>query len=303
MTQQLNLLNDNVITANSRAFFKRNSASSSISSGSNWPLFSLAGANTFNIGGGFTITSETTVTCNFDGYVNFGGVMVGGSSINWRSVLKVAGSTVQDFLAYQTANAIYSAPWSATFQVSEGDTIEFENSSGASSTVGDNGFCYLERISDFSAGQPVGFGLATANLFGLVKKNTFQRKDLSSDLDLNPSPGIISDLSFTGLEVGATYKYTCVLNYRPDTTGPADCTLHLRDDTTNTGVGFSTQWNTAVGSTNNRRGAVITDIVTMASTSLNLFNETGADIVLVANTIHGTPQKATYAILERLNNY
>ena len=161
----VNLMSDNVVSANAKASYilGGNKATSDAT------LIDIFDTETYNVGNGFTKTSASRVTADFDGYVNITGqlfstVAEGGG---YNSQFQINGTLVAEWKAGNTAQ---SMPIAYQVAVSVGDYFEVKCTTGSGSTYkATSTYINFERISEFSAGQPVGFGKATATDFGLVK--------------------------------------------------------------------------------------------------------------------------------------
>lgn len=165
MAQLLNLLDDNVVTANSRALFIRSSGSASTAPGSYFEFADVSNAKAYNLGGGFTITTNQRVTCNFDGQVNINGVLQGTSVTTQQASLWKNG-VYQTTMGRNTGTTI-NLTLSCAVNVVNGDYLEIRNDGSGSVAIDANGFVAFERVAEFSAGAPVGFGLGTSTKAGL----------------------------------------------------------------------------------------------------------------------------------------
>jgi hypothetical protein len=83
-------------------------------------------------------------------------------------------------------------------------SIRFDNSVTMNSVANTN-YVSITRVADYTAGSPVGFGIATADTYGLVKATKYQRKYLTAN---QTAVGWVSDLRFNNLEIGKTYRFT-----------------------------------------------------------------------------------------------
>lgn len=149
------------------------------------------------------------------------------------------------------------------------------------------------RVVKHRAGQPVGFGLATSENVGLVKKNKWQVKKLTADL-FTGDTGTVSDLGFSGLIVGKYYKLS-TQSWLIDVNG-TDAELAYSHDSSNILVNRLASNNTTI------------DHESISGSSI-VFKATATTIVATCtigtgSTIRGNNTLAeTWAMLEELNNY
>ena len=163
----INLINDNLIAANSRARFY----ASTTQAVAGHTVVDYAGDD-YNDGGGFTRINDNSWTVNFTGKVNVSSQVYNGSSTTpaaARLNVRVNGTEKS------TGTGGYSQSglsMNQTISVTVGDTLDMYLLSNAGETIQSGlgaTFVTFDRLSDFSAGQPAGFGVATPDVYGLVK--------------------------------------------------------------------------------------------------------------------------------------
>jgi len=151
-------------------------------------------------------------------------------------------------------------------------------------------FFSVTRLSDYTAGEPVGFGLATAENAGLVKRNKWQMKTLTATTTSDATAN--TALTFNNLIVGNTYRITCAVL------------------TNGVGAGY--------GQVEMKQGSVIVAIATSyPDTGNNNHSASGTAIFVCTNTtlsaafsksvvtgyFGSSTTPYTYAILEEIHNY
>ena len=167
----INLINDNLVAANSRMILHL-AVSAGASGGGNICPFDTTDQD---VGGGFSHDGSGTVTCNFDGFVFCSAYinMTGGLS-NGDLIIRKNGTNAKPGLN-PFAIGITSGNVAGSIAVSNGDTLDIFYSGAKDNYQGGGfagaGICQVDffRIPDYSAGQPAGFGLATSSVAGLMQ--------------------------------------------------------------------------------------------------------------------------------------
>ena len=171
----INLINDNLVAANARALFARSNNSASVAVGAYLPCFLTANSRSFNEGNGFRSTGvgvdgAEEIEVLFDGVIEVSGIFnfVGSGHATTRLDMVING-VYHSIISFARSNLTApTAPISGSAKVQKGDLIKFQNQSTAAVTIDDNGRYAISRVSDYSAGQPAGFGLASSSVAGLV---------------------------------------------------------------------------------------------------------------------------------------
>ena len=191
----------------------------------------------------------------------------------------------------------YHDRWNATeetISLSKGDTISvhvlttgnnytLENSTARSTFS-------VERVADYTAGQPVGFGLATADNAGLVKKNRWQRKLLTATTTVDAT--VVTALTFSNLTVGKHYRISH--SVWSDGAGAGYATLGYKQSGT---VVSDTAAYPDTG--NNTHQASTSTVFLCDDTTLLAFVSKST----VTGYLGASTRPFTHAILEELNDY
>lgn len=166
----INLLTDDVTYANVRS--KWALSSGNLSTDFNPLHFDIPNSEFTTIGtwantdGNITIPADGTyhISCAIEGSANFPGT---------GTLVVQVGGVLKAQLFKVSTNEFY-AGGDCYLDLSAGDVLNIRFATTGSSTL-DTGetqsFLSITRVADYSAGQPVGFGLATDTQYGLVKKN------------------------------------------------------------------------------------------------------------------------------------
>lgn len=163
----INLINDNLVAANAR--FRSVFAPGNY--GDAVPI-DFASTITFNEGSGFVPQgSGTQVKVLFDGYIRINITVQYTGSPNPLGTLYVTkgGPSIVDSSLVQYSNNRFVID--DIIQVSKNDVLDIRFNGGPIDLLGSGGRdkVVLTRVPDYSAGQPAGFGLASATNYGLVK--------------------------------------------------------------------------------------------------------------------------------------
>lgn len=190
----LNIINDNLVTANSRARFYNTSPATA--DGNSRILFDTTD---FNVGGGFTLdTVNREIVCNFNGYVKVNADLA--TTAGSLTTCRISLNNGVEY-AIGVANAIGNrSASSAMIPVQNGDRISVKDGNGA--TYGGASWDMnldIYRLADYSAGQPAGFALASASDYGLVKSEVIT-VDNGADL-VQASPVNLQWYDVPGVEV------------------------------------------------------------------------------------------------------
>ena len=119
------------------------------------------------------------------------------------------GGAITVFGSNSTASQNQSYIISTVLELNQGDDVRVQNQSGQTITGwNSNSFISVTRVADVGAHEPVGFGLATTDQAGLNFNGTYQKKTIASAVQ---SDGTF--MTFSSLEVGATYKYTGLIHF------------------------------------------------------------------------------------------
>ena len=168
MTQLLNLIDDNLITSNSRALFRRSGSSASTAVGSFFEFADVSGTGAYNKGSGFTITTSSRVTCEFDGEVSIHGVLQGTSVATQQGSLWKNGVFVTAL--GRNSGTSTNLTLAGDVGVSKGDYLEVKNDGSGSVAIDGNGSLSFTRVSSTSAGAVVGFGTVNQGSSGLQRQ-------------------------------------------------------------------------------------------------------------------------------------
>lgn len=137
----------------------------------------------------------------------------------------------------------------------------------------------------------VGYTEADFQTLGLVKKNRWQRKDLTSDISVDTDP--IAALSFSGLTVGKSYRMS--VSGEVDTSG-ANTRVRMLIKHNGSDIAAS---DGEIDTAGERIQHNFSIIFTAAATTV----DTRVDFVGGSGVLEGTITNACYAILEELNNF
>jgi hypothetical protein len=177
----INLLGDEVINANERASYQ-NGAAPTIAAGTNtilWPTANISSPNMNSATGVYTVPAkgEYLVTLNL--------TLETGSPDAWAIIRHNSTNKTTSWFGYGAARSTASS--SVIIDAVKGDTItaQIQNNSGGSYTLraaAISNVIDIMRISDYSAGEPVGFGLATGTNSGLLPPVTSMGDVLATQL-------------------------------------------------------------------------------------------------------------------------
>jgi len=198
---KINLITPNLLTSNSRAHFRRSNTSAAITNGNPLPVFVLSGIEAFNIGGGFTVISDTIIEMNFTGYVSVSGVVSFGTLVSaWLvSMFNLTAGTSVFLGADKTDTIILGAGGCAnvTVPVTKGDQISFLTLDGPSLALDANTWFDFVRVADIGAHEAVGFGLAKSSP---AQAGLLDLSASSTQLATATTPGLL-DLSASSTQL------------------------------------------------------------------------------------------------------
>jgi hypothetical protein len=204
----VNLMSDNAATANASSMWKV--TNTSYTSGTTMD-FDAVNSNYTNVGSWANTNGSITIPSDGRYTVNTNVSITGTFTVNQVLTIQIGGANRGQF---RTGTGTKSVDGTVTLDLSKGDLLTVELN-GSVTLDGDefSTFLNITRQQDYSAGQPVGFGIATAENHGLVKKSKYQIELLSSGHTMTGSAGThIGNLSMTNLTIGATYRVTVRLN-------------------------------------------------------------------------------------------
>lgn len=163
-----NFITDDLIYANSIARYYITGTPGYAGGGNPVPFNQLD----YNTGGGFELTStDGEFECKFTGKVRVDCQLVFTADVGAGNVALIFknGSLVsqgpENSSGTSTNKTVYD-----TFEVETGDIIEVRHTN-TGTLSGNIAYCYIvmQRVAQYSAGEPAGFALATATKAGLVK--------------------------------------------------------------------------------------------------------------------------------------
>jgi hypothetical protein len=191
----INIVNGSLVTANARARFYANTTQPV----AGHTVVDFA-ADDYNDGEGFTRINGNSWTVNFTGKVRVSSQVYNSGTTTpaaARLNVRVNGTEQSTGTGGWSQNGI---SMSQTINVTAGDTLDMYLLSNAGQTIQsgiDATFVTFDRLADYTAGEPTGFGVATETNYGLVKAPSVVTGSAYSTVDLVAGAANISSMTLT----------------------------------------------------------------------------------------------------------
>jgi hypothetical protein len=208
----INLINDNLVQANARSKW-RVSSTYAYSSGANidfdtvWTGFTNIGDWVNDGSGQITVPVDGVydLICSVETSTGF-----------WtadRALTVSVNGSIEAYLG--SGNGVArSMKGTALLQLTKGDLLTFKINDNQSIEAAENQtYLSISRVADFTAGQPAGFGVATPDVYGLMKKqkSSYATSTYTATNLTNSTAVFGTDFDVINLVIGRKYRITATV--------------------------------------------------------------------------------------------
>lgn len=254
----LNLISDSLVNANARMVTTGLSGAQTISTATHTPITTWD--NTTVEGGGSFDGTEYTIPS--DGWYQLNAALRWSTAISASTIIKFVKNGSTDLGLNIDIFSAASSPTSRGQYLGKfvaGDTVKvsiYQDSGGNEDIIATDEQTYfnLSRLADFTAGQAIGFGIATADNAGLVSKFIGSNTELESGTfipSLTNSTNVSATTAFTtGYSRVGNYVQACGIVNVDITTGGVDTSFTMEVPILDSAASYASTGGTAAGSGN-----------------------------------------------------